>query len=168
MNARLNWILFAFVIFLIGVNIALFLPLPRWWTEKQNKNEPSCLKVSDFYSVHLTTYFLPDSGKESANANGKKLYMPYCDQVPGTGQAVFTIDLMEQDARDQLVALSLSHYDASGHLALVTELPRAVHPGGVLTLGAAIEKPGKYLLRLTFGEGKSKDEIIEMPILAGR
>jgi hypothetical protein len=182
MNARLNWILFAVIILLAGGNTLLFTGVPRWLTEAPrwltgpqsasspaSGNEPSCLKVSDFYSVHLTTYFLAATGDGDTDPKDKaKRYAQYCDRVPGTGQAIFTIDLMEQEARDLAVAMSLSRYDTRGQLTLVKELPRNVHPGGVMTLTVPIVERGKYLLRLAFGEGKSKDDTIEMPILVGQ
>ena len=43
-------------------------------------------------------------------------------------------------------------------------LPPDLHPRGVLTLETSIAEAGKYLLKVAFGEGKTKDDIIEMPI----
>ena len=70
-----------------------------------------CLGVSDFYSVHLTTYFLPDS-EESAGGPTDDLskYAEYCDRVPGTGKLIFSVTLMEKDARNESVALSFYQY----------------------------------------------------------
>jgi hypothetical protein len=101
----------------------------------RNNNQHSCLKVSDFYSVHLTTYFLSatDSSVEGPKNTTKK-YDQYCDRVPGEGLVVFTVDLMEQDARDLPVALSFSQYDSRGQLKLVKEVPPNPHSQGTLTL----------------------------------
>ncbi len=169
-NARLNWILFAAILLLIGANTLIFVTLPRWMSgQYQTKSGPACLKVSDFYSVHLTTYFLAATGHEDMDPEVKsRMYAQYCDRIPGTGRAVFSVDLMEQDARNQAVAISLSHYEPGGQLALVKEVPPAVHPGGVLTLDVAIAKQGKYLLKLAFGEARTKDDVIEMPIIVGQ
>ncbi|HUB64991.1 MAG TPA: hypothetical protein VL996_11225 [Methylocella sp.] len=133
------------------------------------KNLPSCLKVSDFYSVHLTTFFLAAGLDDDSDPREKAMrYNQYCDRIPGAGKVIFTVDLMEQDARDQSVVLSLSQYDSGGQLTLVKALPPNLHPHGVLTLDTAILERGKYLLKLAFGKAKSKDEIIEMPILVGQ
>ena len=132
------------------------------------QNQPSCLKVSDFYAVQLTTYFLPTAADDDSDPKDKAWrYIQYCDRIPGTGKVVFTVDLMEQDARDQFVVLSFSRYDSAGHLALVKALPADLHPRGVLTLDTAIAERGKYLLKVAFGKARTKDEIIEMPILVG-
>ena len=135
----------------------------------RNNNQHSCLKVSDFYSVHLTTYFLSatDSGVEGPQPTTRK-YDQFCDRIPGGGFAVFAVDLMEQDARETQVSLSFSQYDSQGQLKLVKELPPNLHPRGTLTLDAPIQERGKYLLKVAFGEAKSKDEVIEMPIMVGR
>jgi hypothetical protein len=118
MNPWLNWILFAVIILLIGGNTLLFVSVPRWWTaaqstnQSQSGNEPSCLKVSDFYSVHLTTYYLAAAKGGDMDLKDKaKRYTPYCDRIPGTGQAIFAIDLMEQESRNLAVAFSLSKYE---------------------------------------------------------
>jgi hypothetical protein len=174
MDSRLNWVLFAFVVLLIGGNSLMFL-YPRWQASRlardpsEGKNQSSCLKTSDFYSVHLTTYFLAAAGdgREDRKAKAER-YSQYCDRIPGAGKVIFTVDLMEQDTRNLSVALSLLQYDSEGRLALVKELPRDVHPRGVLTLDVPIVERGKYLLKAAFGEAKSKDDVIEMPILVGQ
>ena len=135
----------------------------------RNNNQHSCLKVSDFYSVHLTTYFLSaiDSRVEGQKSPTKK-YDQFCDHIPGEGLVVFTVDLMEQDARDLPVALSFSQYDSRGQLKLVKEVPPNPHSQGTLTLDTPIQEQGKYILKVAFGEAKSKDDVIEMPIMVGQ
>lgn len=173
-DGRLNWILFAVVFLLIGINSIIFL-YPVWQASRppraplEGKNQASCLKVSDFYSVHLTTYFLAASGDGGKDPKDKaKKYDQFCDRIPGTGKAIFTVDLMEQDARNLSVALSLLQYDFAGGLTPVKELPQNLYPGGVLTMDVPIVERGKYLLKLAFGEAKSRDDIITMPILVGQ
>jgi hypothetical protein len=109
----------------------------------RNNNQHACLKVSDFYSVHLTTYFLSttDSGVAGPQTTARK-YDQFCDRIPGGGFAVFAIDLMEQDARKLEVALSFSQYDSQGRLKLVKQLPPNLHPRGTLTLDAPIQERG--------------------------
>jgi hypothetical protein len=176
MKSWVFWILFGVVVIhAITVNTRMYLAGSRWEAGRQigntaqNKNQPSCLKVSDFYSVHLTTYFRSATGDGDMDPNDKaKRYMQACDRIPGTGQVVFTVDLMEQDTRGVPVAFSLSRYDTGGRLVLVKDASRDVHPRGVLTLDAAIAEQGKYLLKVAFGEAKTKDDIIDIPILVGQ
>jgi len=132
------------------------------------KNTPSCLKTSDFYAVHLTTHFATaDDGKIDPRKKALE-YVPYCDQVPGPGQVVFTVDLMEKDARNQSVGLSFFKIDANGKLALVKALPSGRNPSGVLTLDVPLAERGKYVLEVAFGAAKTADDRIKMPILVGK
>ncbi len=160
----------------ILVLVSIVFLYPQWqalWqmrnaSSDEGKNLPSCLKVSDFYSVHLTTFFLPAALDDDSSPREKvMIYNQYCDRVPGTGKVIFTIDLMEQDARDKSVALSLSRYSPQGQLAPVKALPASPHPRGVMTLDVPVMERGKYLLKVAFGEARTKDDIIEMPIIVG-
>ncbi|HET6376376.1 MAG TPA: hypothetical protein VFF88_10035 [Methylocella sp.] len=166
MSSRLNWVLFAAIVLLIGINTLLFVVIPRWQAAG-SRSGPSCLKVSDFYSVHLTTYFLASSGGAQPD-DSRRYYRQYCDELPGPGKAIFTVDLMEQDARDLPVGFSLSRYEPDGSLKLVKELPPSVHPGGVMTLETPVPERGTYLLKLAFGEAIAKDDFIEIPIQVGK
>ena len=95
-------------------------------------------------------------------------YDEFCDKVPGTGKLIFSVVLMEKDARDEPVVLSFSRVEPGGGLTQINTLPPNPHPRGILTLDAAVAHPGKYLLRLAFGAAKNKEDIIEMPIFVGR
>ena len=107
------------VISIIVVIVSMVVLYPQWQALRQMrglssvaKNQPSCLKVSDFYAVQLTTNFLPTAADDDSDPKDKAWrYNQYCDRIPGTGKVVFTVDLMEQDARDQSVVLSFSRYD---------------------------------------------------------
>jgi hypothetical protein len=171
-DSRRNLLLLVAIVLFIGVD-ALILTYPRWlaiWPTtdpSEGKNLPSCLKTSDFYSVHLTTHFAATiaDGKTDPKRKAAK-YEPYCDQIPGPGQVFFTVDLMEKDARTLSVGLSFFKRTADGQLALVKALPPNLYPSGVLTLDVPIAERGKYVLKLAFGEAKTQDDIIEMPIYA--
>lgn len=169
----LNWTLFAVMVLLIGVNATIFLR-PRWLASlttvsSQGKNLPACLKTSDFYAAHLTTYFLPATADGALDPKRKaRRYEEYCDHIPGPGQVAFTVDLMDLDTRNISVALSLSRINSGGRLDLVKDLPPTLYPGGVLTLNVPMVERGQYVLKLAFGEAKAKDDIIEMPISVGQ
>lgn len=176
--ARLNVMLAAAVILLAGAIGAMF-SYQYWWPKLAiliNKPvrdltageypAPECLKVSDFYSVHLTTYFLADSQKTAGGPNITN-YAEYCDRVPGTGKVIFSVVLMETDAREESVVLSFWRYEPGGALSQIDALPPHSYPRGILTLGATVAHSGKYLLKVAFGAAKNKDDIIEMPIYVG-
>lgn len=186
-NARLNLMLGAGTALLISVNAIAF-SYPLWGPSakqyiddfrKAHVNKPAvkagdrtiseCLGVSDFYSAHLTTYFLPDSAESAGGAtDDMSKYDEYCDRVPGTGKVIFAITLMEKDARNEAVALSFHAYQPDGTLKELASLPPKPHGSGMLTLDSAVAHKGKYVLRLAFGEAKNKEDMIDMPITAGQ
>lgn len=186
-NARLNLMLGTGLALLIGVNAVAFTyklwgPAVEQYASdfwKAHVLQPAvkagdrtiseCLGVSDFYSAHLTTYFLADSDDSAGGAtDDMSKYDEYCDRVPGTGKVIFAITLMEKDARNESVALSFHAYQPDGTLKELAALPPKPHGSGMLTLDAAVPHKGKYLLKLAFGEAKNKEDTVEMPISAGQ
>lgn len=185
-NRRLNFILFIGIVLLIGVNGVVF--SRGWWGPVVNQRiedfwkahtlKPAekagdrtiseCLGVSDFYSVHLTTYFLADSAENAGGAvDDLSKYAEYCDRVPGTGKLIFSITLMEKEARNDAVAMEVYSEEPDGTLNLINALPSKPRPSGFATLDATASHRGKYRLKVLFGEAKNKEDMIEMPIRVG-
>lgn len=185
-NRRLNFILFMGILLLVGVNGVVF--SRGWWGPVVNQRieefwkahtlKPAekagdrtiseCLGVSDFYSVHLTTYFLADSSENAGGAvDDLSKYAEYCDRVPGTGKLIFSITLMEKEARSDAVAMEVYSEEPDGTLKLMNALPSKPRPSGFATLDATASHRGKYLLKVLFGEAKNKEDMIEMPIHVG-
>jgi len=186
-TTRLNLMLFAALTLILGGNLAAFSykywgpAFTVYWTDYWNQKFPKpavkagdrtmadCLKVSDFYSVRLTTYFLADSDESAGGAvDDLRQYDEYCDRVPGTGRVIFAITLMEKEVRGDPVALSFYQADSAGALKELSSLPPARYPSGMLSVDATVAHKGKYVLRLAFGEAKSKEDMIDMPILVGQ
>jgi hypothetical protein len=184
---RLNLILSITILLVVGANATAFTyslwgpAFGRYWNDFVNANffRPAvkagdrtiadCLKVSDFYSARLTTYFLGDSDDSAGGAiDDLSRYDEYCDRVPGTGRVIFSVTLMEEDVRSQPVSLSFYRLNSKGDRELINALPSKSHSAGFVTLDGRVDHKGKYLLELAFGEGKSKEDLIEMPISVGR
>ena len=94
-------------------------------------------------------------------------YDEYCDRVPGAGKVIFSITLMEKDARAESVALALYRRRQMA-LKQLNALPSKPYPAGFATIDANVPHKGEYVLKVAFGEAKNKDDIIEMPILVGQ
>lgn len=186
-TARLNLALFLGIVLIAGLNVVGFSysywgpAFNQYWSDlwKEHVLQPAvkagdrtiseCLKVSDFYSARLTTYFLADSDESAGGATDDlSKYDEYCDRVPGTGKVIFSVTLMEKEARNEPVALSFYQYDAAGGLKEIKALPSAPRPAGFVTLDATVAHKGKYVLKLAFGEAKNAEDIIEMPIIVGK
>jgi hypothetical protein len=184
---RLNLVIFVGILLLVGVNGAAF-SYKLWgpaftqyvddfWKARTvkpavkagDRTISECLGVSDFYSVHLTTYFLPDSEESAGGATDDlSKYDEYCDRVPGTGKVIFSVTLMEKEARNEAVALSFYRYEPDGGLKQINVLPSQPHSSGFVTLDTTVAHKGKYLLKLAFGEAKNAEDTIEMPIFVGQ
>jgi hypothetical protein len=186
-NARLNLILFAVMILLLGGNGAAFTyklwgpsfnqTVADFWkthtlkpaVKAGDRTIAECLGVSDFYSAHLTTYFFADSADSAGGrTDDMSKYDEYCDRIPGTGKVIFSVTFMEKDARKEPVAVSFYQADAKGALKEINSLPARPYPSGMLSVETTVAHTGNYLLRLAFGEAKNKEDMIDMPIMVGR
>ncbi len=186
-NTRLNLILLSTAVLLVGGNVAAFTyklwgpAFTIYWNDYWSKKilKPAvkagdrlasdCLGVSDFYSVHLTTYFLADSDESAGGAvDDMRKYDEYCDRVPGTGRVIFAVTFMEKEVRNERIGLSFFQTDTTGALKEMNSLPPTRYSSGMMSVSATVAHKGKYLLRIAFGEGKSKEDMIEMPILVGQ
>jgi hypothetical protein len=186
-TGRLNLILFLGIVALISVN-GVFFSYPLWgpafnqyvadfWkahtlkpaVKAGDRTISECLGVTDFYSVHLTTYFLADSAESAGGAtDDMSRYDEYCDRVPGTGKVIFSVTLMEKEARGDPIALAFYQEETNGGLKQLNSLPSKAYPSGFATIDATVAHKGKYILKVAFGEAKNKEDTIEMPILVGQ
>ena len=160
-TVRLNLMLFVGIVLIAGVNVAMFSysfwgpSFNQYWSEfwKAHTLKPAvkagdrmaseCLGVSDFYSAHLTTYFLADSAESAGGpTDDMSKYDEYCDRVPGTGKVIFSVTLMEKEARNESVALSF-YEDAGGGLKQLAALPSSPHPSGYVDIGRNGRPQGK-------------------------
>lgn len=186
-NGRLNSILFLAILLLVSLHGAAF--TYRLWgpalnqyandfwkehtlkpaTKAGDRTISECLGVSDFYSVHLTTYFLADASESAGGAtDDMSRYDEYCDRVPGTGKVIFSITLMEKEARGEPISLAFYQEEPNGVLKQLNALPSKPYPSGLAAIDANVPHKGKYILKVAFGEAKNKEDTIEMPILVGR
>jgi hypothetical protein len=186
-NTRLNLMLIAAVVLLVGGNAAAFtyklwgpaftLAVNDYWSKKilkpavkaGDRMASDCLGVSDFYSIHLTTYFLADSDENAGGAvDDMRKYDEYCDRVPGTGRVIFSLTFMEKEVRKQPIAVAFFQTDAAGALKEINSLPATRYPSGMMSVDASVPHKGKYLLKVGFGQAKEKEDIVEMPIFVGQ
>ncbi len=186
-TARLNLLLFLGIIVLAGASGAAFSykfwgpAFTVYWTEHfapktlkpatkaGDRVISDCLGVSDFYSVHLTTYYLADSDESAGGAvDDLRKYDEYCDRVPGTGKVIFAVTFMEKEVRKQPVSLWFYQLDAAGGRKELFFKPATRYPSGMLSVNSTLAHKGTYLLKIGFGEAKEKEDIIEMPIVAGQ
>jgi hypothetical protein len=81
---------------------------------------------------------------------------------------IFSVTLMEKEARGEPVALAFFQEGSGGALKELNSLPSRPYPSGFATMEAAVAHKGKYVLKVAFGEAKNKEDTIEMPISVGK
>ncbi|MGH8593387.1 MAG: hypothetical protein ACREV3_05885 [Gammaproteobacteria bacterium] len=129
----------------------------------------SCLITTDFYIVHFTA-FQPRAGE----TDPKKMFRPYCQDLPEASRAYLTVDLVDQDVRKMPVGLKLveeAQGAENGQLEpqqrMLVEVPSKVYKYGVVETQADFDKPGHYALLVTIGEAVAEENTIRIPLRVG-
>ncbi|MGH8607701.1 MAG: hypothetical protein ACREX9_09840 [Gammaproteobacteria bacterium] len=129
----------------------------------------SCLITTDFYIVHFTA-FQPRAGE----TDPKKMFRPYCQDLPEASRAYLTVDLVDQDVRKMPVGLKLveeAQGAENGQLEpqkrMLVEVPSKVYKYGVVETQADFDKPGRYALLVTIGEAVAEENTIRIPLRVG-
>lgn len=128
----------------------------------------SCLVTTDFYIVHFTA-FQPRAGERDP----KKMFRPYCQDLPEAAKAYLTVDLVDRDVRKTPVGLKLVEQaqDATEGQPeaerTLMELPPKVYKTGVVEAQADFDKPGHYALLVNIGEAVAEEDTIRIPLRVG-
>ena len=126
-----------------------------------------CLGVTDFYSVHLTTYFLSDSDESAGGAvDDLSRYDEYCDRVPGTGSHL-RLTLMEKEGATSdspWPSINRTTAGRGGDLLLAFN----AHPSGLMSVDATVARKREISAQGRLRRSEEKEDTIEMPILVGQ
>jgi hypothetical protein len=135
------------------------------WVDIDPESGMSCLIANDYYVVHLSTYSQQETSK--FDAKHPEALRPHCKNARLTGKTLFSLDLIDRVSRTLPIAVSLHQRKDDGGSALVQELPAMMYPSGVVQLTSDIAQPGKYAIRLAFGQVKGPDDTLEVPVSVG-
>ncbi|MGH6635609.1 MAG: hypothetical protein ACRED0_05555 [Gammaproteobacteria bacterium] len=153
------------------------LALPQAWPQSQNSqggqvddklSRLSCLVTTDFYMVHFTA-FQPKAGE----TDPKKMFRPYCQDLPDASKAYLTLDLIDRDVRKMPVGLKLVEEAQGAEQAqleqqrTLMEVPPKAYKHGVVETQADFDKPGNYALLVTIGEAAAEEDTIRIPLRVG-
>ncbi len=149
-----------------------FLVVSHAWSQGGQSDDKlsqlRCLVTTDFYIVHFTA-FQPRAGE----TDPKKMFRPYCQDLPEASRAYLTVDLVGQDVRSMPVALKLveeAQGAENGQLEpqrTLVEVPSKVYKNGVVETQADFDKPGHYDLLVTIGEAVAEEDTIHIPLRVG-
>lgn len=149
-------------------------------SQQMTKATVGCLVATDFYAVYFSAYIKPpgDDAKLSAKER-RKLFRSYCKDIPATGTAFFTADVVGDELRQTPIGIRIVEQEHTGgdetkaenfkDLKTIAEIPAKVYPRGAVEAQAQIDKEGFYAIYLLVGseEALSDDEKIRIPLHVG-
>ena len=83
------------------------------------------------------------------------MFLPYCQEIPSTGKAHFTMDFLDRGVRRLPVAVRVVEEsdDDPSEVApasrMLVDVPAKIYPTGIIEVQAALNKPGRYAVLLT-------------------
>lgn len=123
-------------------------------------NSVGCLITNDFYAVHFSVYVKTAVAPKDAS-DREALLKPYCQELPNTGKAFFSADLIDRDIRQTPIGIRVVELELTGsddtkpesfkEVRTITEVPAKMYTKGVVEAQADITKEGYYALFLLIG-----------------
>jgi len=111
----------------------------------------TCVIDTNVYSVHFSAY-LQSSADDVLSTD---MFLPYCQEIPSTGKAHFTMDFLDRGVRRLPVAVRVveeSEEDPSEVAPasrMLLDVPAKIYPTGIIEVQAPLNKPGRYAVLLT-------------------
>lgn len=127
-----------------------------------------CLITNDFYAVHFSVYIKTTTAPKDAK-DREALLKPYCQELPFTGKAFFSADLIDRDIRQTPIGIRVVELELTGdddtkpenfkEVSTITTVEPKLYGKGVVEAQADITKNGYYALFLMIGgENAVSDE----------
>lgn len=148
-------------------------------SQVMTKATVGCLVANDFYAVYFSAYIKPAGDNANATVKDKKaLFRSYCKDIPTTGTAFFTADLVDRDIRETPISIRIVEQELTGgdeskaenykDIRTITEVPGKLYPRGVVEAHAELDKNGYYALYLMIGgETVSDEDRLRIPLHVG-
>ncbi len=126
-------------------------------------NSLGCLITNDFYAVHFSAYLKPVQIEK--NEDKRALLTPYCQELPSTGKAFFTADLIDRDVRQTPIGIRIVEIEKSinndnnfKEIRVLNEIEAKLYSKGVVEAQADLDKKGDYMLILLMGGNDALSE----------
>ena len=126
-------------------------------------NSVGCLIANDFYAVHFSAYLKPTTPLEGNDREA--LLKPYCQELPSTGKAFFSADLIDRDIRKTPIGIRVIEIEKTGdkptdfkEIRTLNEVPPKIYSKGVVEAQADLDKLGDYSLILAIGGDEAISE----------
>lgn len=141
------------------------------------KASVGCLAVNDFYAVYFSIYIKPTDPSEDLTQ--AELFTPYCTDIPRTGEAYLTADLIDEDLRQIPISVKIVEQELIGDDPLLPEnfrdirtidqTPAQIFDRGVVTMNTTLEKNGYYAMYLLIGgeDAIMDEDKLRIPLVVG-
>lgn len=148
-------------------------------SQQMTKATVGCLIANDFYAVYFSAYIKPaDADAKNSAKDRKALFRSYCKNIPGTGTAYFTADVVGDELRKTPIAIKIVEQELTGadenkadsfkDLRTLAEIPAKLYPRGAVEAQAQLDKEGYYAIYLTMGEeALSEEDRLRIPLHVG-
>lgn len=147
-------------------------------SQQMTKATVGCLVATDFFAVYFSAYIQP-IGENSKAQDKKSLFRSYCKNIPFSGKAFFTADLVGSELRETPIAVRVVEQEFNGvdennpenfkDIRTITEIPAKLYSKGVVEAQALLEKNGYYAIYLIMGgeDAISDEDKLRIPIHVG-
>ncbi|CAG7856795.1 hypothetical protein MCAMS1_01417 [biofilm metagenome] len=149
-------------------------------SQQMTKATVGCLVATDFYAVYFSAYIKPPGEKAKMSAKERKnLFRSYCKDIPITGTAFFTADVVGDELRQTPIGIRIVEQEHTGgdeskaenfkDVRTIAEIPAKVYPRGVVEAQAELGKEGFYAIYLLVGgeEALSDEDKLRIPLHVG-
>jgi hypothetical protein len=138
-------------------------------SQVMTKATVGCLVATDFFAVYFSAYIKPEGERAKMTAEDKKaLFRSYCKDIPTTGTAFFTADLVGSELREMPISIRIVEQELTGgdetkaenfkDIRTISEVPSKLYPRGVVEAQAKLDKNGYYAIYLMVGGEEASDE----------
>lgn len=149
-------------------------------SQVMTKATVGCLVATDFYAVYFSAYIKPEGDSAAKTIKDKKaLFRSYCKDIPTTGAAFFTADLVGSELREMPIGIRIVEQELTGgddskaenfkDIRTLVEIPAKLYPRGAVEAQAQLDKIGYYAIYLIIGgeEALSDDDKLRIPLHVG-
>ena len=150
-------------------------------SQVMTKATVGCLVATDFFAVYFSAYIKPanDSNTKMTVKDRKALFRSYCKDIPTTGTAFFTADVVGEELRQTPIGIRIVEQEHTGgddskaenfkDIRTIAEIPAKLYPRGAVEAQAQLDKNGYYAIYLRVGgdEALSDEDKLRIPLHVG-
>lgn len=150
-------------------------------SQQMTKATVGCLVATDFFAVYFSAYIKPanDSNTKMTVKDRKALFRSYCKNIPTTGTAFFTADVVGDELRKTPIGIRIVEQELTGgdedkaenfkDIRTIAEIPAKLYPRGAVEAQAQLDKNGYYAIYLMVGgeEALSDEDKLRIPLHVG-